>query len=1051
MHGEINRMSVRRCSLLVMMMVMAFVAVAAPITQAQALRLAQDFLSGHHRGWTAPSKDGQLHPESVVTGKGYYIFNLQQQGGFIVISNDDMLAPVLGYADSGCCDPSDLPDGLKAWLAYYDECAEAVQRGVAVASSPRRIYSSEVITPLITSRWAQREPYNSLCPVDGGTTCPTGCTATALAQVMRYHRFPTGYSTAIPSYTTLTKGFVMPRLPATLFDWNNMPDELNAASSQNSINAVAKLMLYCGQATKMNYCADGSGAYSYLIPDCLPKYFGYPKTMHYVYRESYDEQQWDSLLINELRNNQPVIYTAYNNVSQGHTFICDGYDGNGLFHINWGWAGVGDGYFRISVAHATDENLSDHVKNYHLSISQTAVLGLKPSGTDTYIEPVEYLRSYSRPSLKNGRAYTRKATSANFSGITFKQSFVNTTSASKTLSYGVALIADNGSIVSVLTSSSATLASGGMQTYEAANLALGSGITSGHYQLKLVYKRSSSSEWRVMGGSDKNHIDVVISQLNMQLTPVPKADFELRGLEKNGDFLHFDFDNNDEEFFGPVYLRKLDKANNNIVQVAFDNMSVSPGSNTKFDLYIPPGQSLDINADQFFLSVDEYDSQYFYSNSEDKAYHVAKEIEIINLDGAAQTIVGDRIMCRVTFTNQDENAYDKTIMLSLVNVGVSEIVIDSCSVSIGRGESLERYYEIPLTDFSTKYQLKASHRRNVYSWAEQVTDVLSAAKGAIYWTSDGETLVQQATSTITVPADVVAANVRNAYTSNVIANANPNTLYMLDKTMPRGLSGKNYVNGSNKGPKLSLTDGYDYFIPDSMVFSTSLDYHGQVGEVNGFSWRIISLPFKPAQVTVDGETVTWYKDEDDEAGSFWLMAFEGVENGTVQTSYVQEMNAYTPYIIAFDERMSGKSFSFTASKQTIGATAACDNSVTKGNYTLYGSNRMQTVPVSLILVGDKFQFAPTGNHVDAFGGWLVCDESGKTTLDIDLALRLQEEKGLMGDVNNDGVVNVSDIMMTVNEILGNKNPYFISSRGDINGDGIINVSDVMGMVNIILQ
>ena len=1034
-----------------MMMALAGLAVAAPITQAQALRLAQNFLAGRHKGTSAPVMGGQLRPESVVTGKGYYIFNLQQQGGFVVISSDDSFDSVLGYADSGNCDPADLPDGLKAWLAYYDDCTEAVRRGVAEACPPHRIYSSEVITPLITSKWAQREPYNALCPVDNGTVCPTGCTATALAQVMRYHRFPTGYTTAIPSYTTLTKNIVMPRLSATLFDWNNMPDELNAGSSQTSINAVAKLMLYCGQATSMNYCADGSGAYTYIIPDRLPRYFGYPQTMHYVYRQSYDEQQWDSLLINELRNKQPVIYTAYNNVSQGHTFICDGYDGNGLFHLNWGWAGVGDGYFRISVAHATNEDLSDHVKNYHLSINQTALLGLKPSGTDTFVAPVEALRSYSRPSLKNGRAYTRKAISANFSGITFKQSFINTTAATKTLTYGVALIGDNGSIVSVLASSSATLASGGMQTYEAANLTLGSGISSGHYTIKLVYKASSSSGWRVMGGTDKNHIDVVINGTAMQLTPVPKADFELRGLEMNGDFLHFDFDNNGEEFFGPVYLRKLDKATNSIVQVAYDNMAVAPGTNTKFDLYIPPGQSLDVSTDLFYLSVDEYDSQYFYTNSDEKAFHVDKDIQIVNIDEATQTIVGDRIMCRVSFTNLDGKVYDKAIMLSLVGAESGETVIDSCTVSIGSGETLERYYEILLTDFTQKYQLKASHRSNVYSWAEQVTDVLSAAKGAIYWNSQGETFVQQAASTITVPDDAAAANVRNAYTSNVMPNANPNTLYLLDKTMPRGLNGKNYVNKSNKGPKLTLSDGYDYFFPDSLVVSGELTWSVEVGEVDGLSWRILSLPFKPAQVKVDDVSVAWYQSEEDEAGAFWLMAFEGVENGTVQTSYVGEMNAYTPYIIAFDEGMAGKTLTFTASRQTVKGTSSCDNSVTKGNYTLYGSNRSQAVPASFVISDGKFQFAPTGNSVDAFGGWLVSGQSGSTTLNIDLALRLQTDKGILGDVNDDGQVNVSDIMMTVNDILGNASQSFIRQRADINGDGVINVSDVMGMVNIILQ
>lgn len=1045
-------MSVKRYLLLLMMMTMTIAVMATPISQTRALRLAQDFLSGQRMASPAHSSvKKSLHSSAVVRGNGYYIFNIQQEGGFVIVAGDDAFSPILGYADSGNCDPDDMPDGMKALLAYYDECVEAVQKGVARAYAPHHLYSTEVIAPLITTKWAQRAPYNSLCPVDGGTKCPTGCTATALAQVMRYHRYPTGYTASIPSYTTSTRGIVMPKLSATRFDWDNMPDELTAASSQASINAVSKLMLYCGQATNMNYCSDGSGAYTYIIPDRLPKYFGYPSTMHYVYRQSYDEQQWDSLLINELRNNQPVIYTAYTNLSQGHTFICDGYDGNGLFHLNWGWAGVGNGYFRISVAHATDHDLSDHVKNYHLSVNQTAVIGLKPSGTDTYVAPAEYLRVYSRPSLKNGRTYSRRSSTANFSGITFKQSFINTTSASKSLTYGVALVADDGTIQSVLASSSVTLSSGGMQTYEAANLTLGSGITQGHYTLKLVYKTSSTAAWRVMAGTDKNHIDVTISSLNMQLTPVPKADFVMRGLEMNGDYLHFDFDNEDEEFFGPVYVRKLDKASNRVVQVSYDNMSIPAGTNTQFDLYIPPEKDFDIQGDQFYLSVDEYDSQYFYSNSDDNVFDIGKDIEVINLDEASQTIVGDRILCKVTFTNNDAKDYDKAVMLSLVREGAGETVVDSCLVCIKKGTSEEKYYEIPLTDFSVKYQLKASHRRNVYSWAEQSTDAYHASEGAIYWTSQGDVFVQLAASTITVPEEAAAANVRNAYTSNVKANSNPNTLYLLDKTMPKGISGKNYVNSSDKGPRLTLTSGYDYYIPDSMTFSTALTFNYEVGNVEGMTWQVISLPFKPSQVTADGEKVSWYKSEEDQGGSFWLMAFEGVADKTIQTSYVGEMAAYTPYIIALDERMSGKTLSFTAAKQVVGATVDSINSVVKDSYTLWGANRAQTVTSGYVVVGDQFHLVSAANKVNSFGGWLSGEESAGKVLDIDLALKMKGDTGLMGDVNDDGMVNVTDVMMVVNEILGNGNPAFIQQRGDLNRDGQINVSDVMGIVNIILQ
>ena len=133
-----------------------------------------------------------------------------------------------------------------------------------------------------------------------------------------------------------------------------MEDTYNWQSTEESQMAVAKLMQYCGQAVQMEYSASSSGAQTFDLGWRMSNYFKFPSTMHYVYHEGYSIAEWDSLLIHELKTNGPILYTGYTTAWEGHAFVCDGYDGNGLYHINWGWGGSADGYYRISVLDASE-------------------------------------------------------------------------------------------------------------------------------------------------------------------------------------------------------------------------------------------------------------------------------------------------------------------------------------------------------------------------------------------------------------------------------------------------------------------------------------------------------------------------------------------------------------------------------------------------------------------------------------------------------------------------------------------------------------------------
>ena len=390
----------RRIQALVVVMSIVAIATASPIKAPSAELKAKQFVVENK----ALFKESKVSLAYVSKNDAqsqdafFYVYNVGDDNGFVIITGDDRAVPVLGYTDSGRFAWDEIPDNLRLWLDYYKEAMQQIIvndiHGVAPHSRP-----TDVIKPLVSTRWNQDWPYNSLCPTSGAKQCPTGCVATAMAQVMNYHRFPDVETAEIPSYYCGSIGKTIPALPATNFEWDKMKNSYDRNSSEESIMAVAKLMQYCGQAVEMEYSASSSGAQTFDLPWRLPQYFHYPETMHYVYHEGYSIAEWDSLLINELKTNGPILYTGYTTAWEGHAFVCDGYDGKGLYHINWGWGGAADGYYRISVLDASTSGIGGSSTSLRFTINQAVLLGMKTTGEDDFVAPEQSIVFSTRPSL----------------------------------------------------------------------------------------------------------------------------------------------------------------------------------------------------------------------------------------------------------------------------------------------------------------------------------------------------------------------------------------------------------------------------------------------------------------------------------------------------------------------------------------------------------------------------------------------------------------------------------------------------------------------------
>ena len=287
----------------------------------------------------------------------FYIFNTTN--GFVIVSADDCETPVIGYSHEGRFDPDNIPVQMEGYLQDFVariqygvenhiEADQVTKRQWQLVKATGRLNNSKspkTVGPLLTERWHQGCLYNSLCPAMSGPCgrAEAGCVAVAMGQIMHYWRYPaTGWGSRFYYYHGVP---FFADFENTIYDWSHMPDSLTDTSNEVEIEAVATLLYHCGISVKMSYTVNGSSASSGNIPDALIRYFNYSRHLHREKQTDYSDEEWLSIIKNNLDLQQPVQYSGFG--SAGHSFVCDGYDDNNMLHFNWGWGGNADGFFAL--------------------------------------------------------------------------------------------------------------------------------------------------------------------------------------------------------------------------------------------------------------------------------------------------------------------------------------------------------------------------------------------------------------------------------------------------------------------------------------------------------------------------------------------------------------------------------------------------------------------------------------------------------------------------------------------------------------------------------
>ena len=316
------------------------------ISRSQALDNANKYCAerGINITIAATAQPARVQATTAMAEQPYYVFSTND--AFVIAAGDDEYPAVLGYSDNGAFDPDDVPEALQELLMQYADIIANDGVGDIIVTPSRD--QSWVHEPLCKSTWSQEAPYNNQCPeVATGVKGVTGCVATAMGQVMYYHRWPNKPTKNIPAYTTRTKGISIAELSTAKYPaWSSLQDYYTSKSTNTE--AIGWFMRYVWQSVKTDFEIGESGAYLTDVPNALTSYFDYDRTAHYVYQYWFTHTGWFDLVTKELNNRRPILYSGSQYLGEGHAFIIDGMNSDGMVHVNWGWGGSGNGYFALT-------------------------------------------------------------------------------------------------------------------------------------------------------------------------------------------------------------------------------------------------------------------------------------------------------------------------------------------------------------------------------------------------------------------------------------------------------------------------------------------------------------------------------------------------------------------------------------------------------------------------------------------------------------------------------------------------------------------------------
>lgn len=647
---------------------------AAPVSEQAAKRAAMDFLRQQGAATTRGEAIALTRAVTeVADGEDAGIFVFNSPSGYVVMSADDDLPAVLAYGRGTPYDSQTAPPALQALL-------EAYHVGIATKAFTRAdVPTHSDVAPLVKAKWNQRAPFNNLCP-EGS---PSGCVATAMAQVMHYHQWPASY------------------------DWSQMKTSYSDTDTGAAADAVAKLMADCGEKVYMKYGKESSSAKSHLVSEALRYDFGYAETTEFVPRHVYTARSWDALIYSEVAAKRPVLYSG-NSVSSGkgesgHEFVIDGYEvkgGVGYFHVNWGWGGSSDDYFLLSALNPKYQYTGGNAGSSGYSYVQYAVIGIQPAA-----EPMEKTTRFSveRVHIKDDLGtYTRTSKSADFPAFTVRFSYFNTMYPEKAreYDYAIALYQDR-KLVKILRQDALKDAVKEVYGTDALefnkgiilgrSVTFGSGLSDGKYQIRILSRESGTTAWTWGQKAFAAYVEVDISGTTMTTTTYGNVlarapySFDIHSVKVSEEpqvgkpmSITINLTDKNESSNAPVFVwgnASIEAGVDTYQLLAGGGTNLDPGARGEVTLEYTPQRSGTFN---FVVSgsAENCDTK-LYTFSVEVADMSMADVEIsfdkVMVDGAGEPngvirkVAGQRLSGKVSLTNNGTETYNDALRILLYN------------------------------------------------------------------------------------------------------------------------------------------------------------------------------------------------------------------------------------------------------------------------------------------------------------------------------------------------------------------------------------------------
>ena len=1003
------RQNMRRVTLFFLMFCFAIMLTAEPVGKQAAFYTAQSYMLT--KGKTIKSD----HPAVKSSRRGaaqaadedayYYVFDAGDDNGFVIVSGDDRTEPILGYVEHGSYDPDNIPENMRAWLQGYADQIKYIVDNDINPNSPLLKKRNKVqgtrhsVPELLTTRWNQGHPYNLTCPdyyleedKYKDTELPltnfpaTGCMATAMAQIMNYHKFPDRILTEIPAYSTthksqmytnIEKEMLYPAIPANaIIDWGNMRDTYNDCTDDHDHTpqeyAVANLMHYCGRAVKMDY-GKQSGAYSSELRDAFVNYFGFDDSAFYGYREDFTIDEWFDMLVDEINAGYPLLYGGYSS-GGGHAFVLDGFDGDNLFHVNWGWGGKSNGWFLVSILNPYNtSSIGSSSTSDGFCMNQGALFNLRLPDNVTNVKDNPYhaifiddVRIVEATKIK---AYFRNETDSIYGK----------------LYADIIKLNDDGTFSSVDRVSFNWVYPNHSYSYD---FDINGKLTKGTYKLSPAIYNHKTGEWNPKYNMRDEYIEAVVNangvptlRINTLIESVSVEAIEFPGNRVKGQEqeVKVTFHNNGtKEYDRKIYLFASTNQTKPEKPACMTQVVADTGETFVTSFFFTP-----LWADTYNLwfctgidgsgqvgtgTMEVIDkSQLPQANLAVTSYIVSNAIGgnaygnclrgKANIKNNASEDFKGRINL-IVFPNLTSKTYD--IEIAAGKVGSFNFVFDN----LIEGEEYSFFTSC------------VSHNATIDEYL-RLYNGWEMKSGFFTWKEDGDISIKAYSDNITLSPNVCALYADCDDFTSMTPSNNPNTIYVFREGMavPASLNGANIVSAGH-ATEINLVNDKAFYIPEPFKADNATFTYTFPKTEKGIGWHTFTLPFKPTSITLDGTPVSLTNS----SNHFWIYEFAATGDDeeiifSPVTEFSDTIIGATPYIIVADKSMAGRSIVFTASNASFYETGSDKMKTSSHHYKFHGTTLAPKVEGCYVLnaFGTAFEYVTADTIVPAFTSYFTTD------------------------------------------------------------------------------